>query len=224
MSEDGREWTTPDEERALAELGRVWAAARDEGGGLPGYIPLAEEFRVLARHWAGVRMSISLMHFFYGWYGSSDWRRGTLAYDCLEGISQVIGDAAVQQEVDRVQLEEAHKLGPDLWETFCRGDADAWAEVAAESDAEHEQLRRLQQDARTQAEAFAYLTRYPSEVYFDAARNLWSLCPEPLGPGDNQPPSRRLILKVTTPRGVSGYVPERALDRPPRWYAAYGLR
>ena len=184
----------------------------------PDYRPTRFELIQLVKHWACVQIDFHLNWFYYRSIGSREMRMDPYAGMRLKELRRVLGDALLDNAIDKVHEKERQRMSFDDCRIFVQGTEAERIEVAERLHQIHEYLNQKQADKNLQTQAFAALSANPMSVYLDAAGDLWSfaMLPAPRQPGE-------LILRVTTPRGGSAFAPDFVFARPSDWQPPYGL-
>jgi hypothetical protein len=167
-------------------------------------------------------MSMEYFIRMYGCYGRSDVDD---MYDALREfgrIEEIVGQAAAQEVIDRVQAEERRRMGEETWRLFTEGDQEERTRWFVRCEEESAYVEGKKADAATCRAALGFLARNPTGVYIDPAGDLWHLA-EP-SPRVREAAPGKLVLSVRTKRGAGTDLPEYTVDRPPGWFAPFGLR
>jgi hypothetical protein len=185
------------------------------------FTPDGDELRALVRLWSDRRLDLDLEWLLNGSTGG--WESRTRAYAGwrLGLIEALLGEGPVQAVVDEAEADARRRLGDETWRVFTAGTDAERARVADATCAEHDRLVAKRDDPAACAAALAALGRAPGGVFLDAAGDLWHLADPPRAFG---PPPGRLVLKLRTRAGHSGFARNHEVDRPAGWVAPYGLR
>jgi hypothetical protein len=176
------------------------------------------ELITLAKNWLRTDLDVELEAYWTG-SGISRSERMLSIYACrrLARITALLGTEAIDAVIEKLTAEVRREHGDDFWEAFRQRDSQFQQKLCEESDELVTHFDVMRQDKETQDAVFEYLRNNPEGYQIDRAGDLWTLAPSL----DN---AARLVLRVTTSKGVSHRFTDRAIDRPARWHAPFGIR